>query len=657
MSRFTVLLSLLTLVACQPGLPAVDAGLPDAGEPPVPDAGHEPPPLSWRKVGEAPPTRSNHVSFYWPPAQRTLVFSGNHVTGPIHDAWSWDGASWQPRTLEAAEYPERKNAGLALDSAGGRAFVFGGTWSGYPVAGGAHVVRVLGDTQRWDGASWTTVATASSPVARGGHAMAYDPVHGEAVIFGGSDNNTPFDDTWTFDGTAWSQRAIGAPHPSARINVRMAFDEQRQRLVLFGGQGVAANGSAVNLNDTWEWDGASWADVTGTAPAPEGRGHHAMHYDPLRQRVMLTGGARHFSPLPAGSALDDQWDFDGTRWARVEPAGAKPPPRCAASLAFDTRRNVMVLYGGFDAYDLADVWEWNGERWTERSTLPVPRTDFAFAQAGPAGTAVLFGGYLTGGQQYLADTSRYENGAWVRVTGAAPPARSSAALAMHGDDAVLLGGRSATNLLADMWTLKKGEHDWQKVTVPLPPARRYAAMAFDPARGVTLLFGGRGPSDTLGDTWQWDGAAWTQLQPEASPPARSLAALRFDPVRRQLVLLGGVDAARQALTDAWAFDGTAWSPVSGLSAAPSGRTHSATAFDAFGRLLSWGGREGDTVLGDSSVFERGEWVQVPGGPSPRFDAAWLDLGGRFVTVFGARTDFSTYWEDSADVWELGPASP
>jgi hypothetical protein len=72
-----------------------------------------------------------------------------------------------------------------------------------------------------------------------------------------------------------------------------------------------------------------------------------------------------------------------------------------------------------------------------------------------------------------------------------------------------------------------------------PPARTGAAMAFDSANGTIVLFGGNGTSRSLGDTWIWDGAAWTQAHPSTSPPALSGAQMTYDPVIHDLVLVGG----------------------------------------------------------------------------------------------------------------------
>jgi hypothetical protein len=59
-------------------------------------------------------------------------------------------------------------------------------------------------------------------------------------------------------------------------------------------------------------------------------------------------------------------------------------------------------------------------------------------------------------------------------------------------------------------------------------------MAFDPATGDLVLFGGYDGS-YRNDTWTYDGTTWTQQFPATSPP-RSLASMAFGPASRGLVL-------------------------------------------------------------------------------------------------------------------------
>lgn len=52
-------------------------------------------------------------------------------------------------------------------------------------------------------------------------------------------------DTWTYDGTTWTQLQITGPSP--RCFVKMVYDSARNRIVLFGGW----NGTQM-VDDTWE---------------------------------------------------------------------------------------------------------------------------------------------------------------------------------------------------------------------------------------------------------------------------------------------------------------------------------------------------------------------------------------------------------------------
>jgi hypothetical protein len=126
--------------------------------------------------------------------------------------------------------------------------------------------------------------------------------------------------------------------------------------------------------------------------------------------------------------------------------------------------------------------------------------------------------------------------------------------------AVLFGGRGTTGLLDDTWTWDGAQ--WAKQQpVQSPPKRSHHAMAYDPIRERVVLFGGVTGTATLGaDTWEWDGSAWTQITTPIAPPPRSGASLVHDPLRQRLVLTGGTDAPLNYATfgDWWEWDGAMW---------------------------------------------------------------------------------------------------
>ena len=64
--------------------------------------------------------------------------------------------------------------------------------------------------------------------------MTYDPASGKVIMFGGDNGTTYLNDTWSFDGTTWTQIATQSA-PPARTAAQMTYDSVTQKVVLFGG--------------------------------------------------------------------------------------------------------------------------------------------------------------------------------------------------------------------------------------------------------------------------------------------------------------------------------------------------------------------------------------------------------------------------------------
>jgi hypothetical protein len=77
------------------------------------------------------------------------------------------------------------------------------------------------------------------------------------------------------------------------------------------------------------------------------------------------------------------------------------------------------------------------------------------------------------------------------------------------------------------WTWD-GSNWTQQTPATSPPPREAAAMAYDPATGNIVMFGGQVRNGVSGDTWTWDGSNWTRQTPTTSPSARSGAAMAYD---------------------------------------------------------------------------------------------------------------------------------
>jgi hypothetical protein len=231
--------------------------------------------------------------------------------------------------------------------------------------------------------------------------MAYDSTRGVTVLFGGIiDAGIHANDTWEWDGSTWTFRSNTGPAP--RYGCRMAFDVDRNVVVLFGG---VPNGP----EETWEWNGNAWALRSSTGPAA--RYSHAMVYDTARHRTLLFGGLD-----PGGSTtwMGDTWQWDGSTWTEQVVSG--PAPRAVHAMAYDAGRSVTLLFGGVNWSNstpyYGDTWEWNGTGWAQRVTTIAPsaRAYHGMAYDAQRDITVLFGGSGSAG---------YSPGTWEFAT--SPP--------------------------------------------------------------------------------------------------------------------------------------------------------------------------------------------------------------------------------------------
>lgn len=258
--------------------------------------------------------------------------------------------------------------------------------------------RVLGvrknETWVWQGASWAQQAPTHVPPARYAAAMAYDPVHKTVVLFGGEDALlSELSDAWSWNGTDWTDITPSAPQnrPSAREFSSMAYDSVTHTIVLFGG--LTFTPTATPVQDTWTFDGTTWTQVFPTT-VPSARYAMTLTTDPATGHAMMFGGTNTANPSVAGDYLNDTWIWNGSDWIQQQPA-TSPGGRVLPALAVDTIAKQVVMFGGGnETGDLQDLWTWNGTNWLQRSPATEPP-----ARAGAAMTydpfhhqTVLFGG-------------------------------------------------------------------------------------------------------------------------------------------------------------------------------------------------------------------------------------------------------------------------
>jgi len=309
-------------------------------------------------------------------------------------AWTQAAFDWSQATPSASP-AGRCCAGGVYDLSSSTVVIFGGG------NGGCGGNITFGDTWTWDGSTWTQQAPLTSPPSRASEAMADNVVGGTVLLFGGQNSSVSptitYNDTWLWDGANWVQQ-FPATSPSPRSNPfpAMVHDRSTHTVVLFGGMDPNLNA----LGDTWTWDRKTWTQQF-PATSPPARFNHAMAYDPRTKTVVVFGGQATFS---ATSTFDDTWTWDGANWTQQFPS-ASPPARANASMTYDMKLRSVVLSGGaalpFGSAFYSDTWAWDGTNWTQLSPATVPPDRYAATMAYDIAnqSAVLFGGFSSGCQR------------------------------------------------------------------------------------------------------------------------------------------------------------------------------------------------------------------------------------------------------------------
>jgi hypothetical protein len=109
------------------------------------------------------------------------------------------------------------------------------------------------------------------------------------VLWGGccDSQGDALDDTWTWDGTTWTQQSPTAS-PRAGFLLGAVYDPPRGLVVLFDRRGGGTcTFKTTGGCPTWAWDGTTWCRLATATSPPEPRGGDALTYDAARRAVLL----------------------------------------------------------------------------------------------------------------------------------------------------------------------------------------------------------------------------------------------------------------------------------------------------------------------------------------------------------------------------------
>lgn len=332
------------------------------------------PGLQWVfRTTNGPSARSGHAMAYDSHRRVSVVFGGrrlisgtsaqNQVVQGLNDLWQWDGTTWQQRL------PTTRTNG----------------WS-------------------WSSSLGWRPTYQDRPVQRKFHAMAYDSRRDRLVVYGGNaidpdgrvDLSTPLADLWEWDGARWLFK--GTNGPPRRSDGSMAFDENRGRIVFFGGW---RNGVDVQKLDLWEWNGYEWYLGKPLPVSGYTQDEGGMVYDTFRKTVVYgptsgSGQLWHF-----GFWNGEIWTSSGT------PPGVTRSPAVErlldtrdGAMAFDSARRRTVWFGGWKNSMTNTTGFFDGTNWTliaaSGAPIPTSRVDPAMAYDPIRQVTVLFGGDISG---------------------------------------------------------------------------------------------------------------------------------------------------------------------------------------------------------------------------------------------------------------------
>src|SRR6266498_3173976 len=194
----------------------------------------------------------------------------------------------------------------------------------------------------------------------------------------------------------------------------------------------------------------------------------------------------------------------------------------------------------------------------------------------------------------------------------------------------------------------------------LPDARVTANLIYSPQTASLLLIDGysKHPSDGTNNVYSWDGKKWKKI-PASGPDSKSLSVAALNTKNNKIVVFGGVGSKgyESLHGDTWEFDGKQWQQVNTNDIGT--RDHDKMVYvanlDAF---IMYGGQN-QKRDGDSStwILKDGQWKELKiSGPGSRFHFGMAyDPSRNKVVLYGGYNKQGLQqdtWEFDGERWLL-----
>jgi hypothetical protein len=368
--------------------------------------------------------------------------------------------------------------------------------------------------------------------------------------------------------------------------------------------------------------------------------------------------------------------------ARVDPVGISPieKPSLNASwtqiswgtpnsyahhdpiMAYDRSNDVLLLLTHPDLGPSFEFWTYNfkSSEWRQ-SDSPVPNNISqcsAMAYDSARGVVVLHG--------YGMWTWTYDvtNDIWTDMhpsNAPFPSYRASMVYDERNDEMVLFGASDISSPVHNQtWTYNITNKIWTNKRPADSPSSFPHALAYDRKSGLVVAFGRYGNGTGMSETWTYDSRAniWINRKPSISPSIREYHSMTYDSRTSEVLLFGG-KMGDTYLGDTWSYNLTRNEWIQRYPAtAPSSRASQALVFnDKEGKAILWGGFGKAPLNGPFWAYDSGvgNWTNLTSSdiPSPRYDSAMAyDTKHGETVLFGGLDDSARLpsCQDSISLW-------
>lgn len=506
------------------------------------------PAATWTKVPSAvwPILGSVHGAF--DPKTNHYVLNGYAFDGAnsSHQTWEWDSAAqaWSERVHDTSHASPQDDIAKMIGTSAATGLTL---W----VSECSYIDRVAytdmciysGETWKYNGTSWTKIAALPSP--RKGFSLAWDEGRERAVLFGGSSctyTKNSFDntysesckalaDTWEWSTASGWEKKSDSSAVPARRSAAMAWDRVRGHVVLYGGNGDPGSYGGYAIGGMYEWNGSSWSEINLGAVTPGEQAGHPMVSDPAGGRIIL--------------AADEDWIWNGSAWSKGPTSKLRPAvyndtygtPNGATTFAFDRAAGLAIEYLSTEFwYGDHYLWQWSAATGWSTYAPPQPWFKGAFA-TDYSRKGLLYYIHDAGsvsGLDAIDETWEFD-GAWHRRNvGAFLGYSPLLAPDPNGNGAIGVDTQSGD-------TYRWNGTTWSKIGSGGPSDYSAIAMATDLQRKRVVANSSNG-------TLEWDGAAWS------NPSTTSQRRFYWD-AGRKAVATTEVSAPSTHLAT---WSGTAW---------------------------------------------------------------------------------------------------